>query len=259
MSNPVPPYGHPDDAASLQSLFYEALSKYQSGTGVDLAVHPIANKLKDCVTVDAAIAVFEGELRHTKDVKKRRLVETLKPTVEIILAVVGNGGITGFVGSALKKVGADYDGIIDIYNTVARFLERLRVYISNSPPNLSTILIKTIVEILSISSTITKWVQQGWLKTLGKSFAGSTEITGALKRLDKLTNEELSMAVAEILKAIHTVVRDVSAVKEDVEQNLDTTRTVAAGLTEMQRNELKRRFRDWLSPPNPTTNHHKAR
>ncbi|KAI0263652.1 hypothetical protein BC834DRAFT_305980 [Gloeopeniophorella convolvens] len=154
-------------------------------------------------------------------------------------------GSIGIILRAMKKVGADYDGIIDIYNSIARFLERLRVYISVSTPHLWEVLVKTIAELLSISSTITKWVQQGLLKTFRKAFMGSTEITDALKRLDKLTNEELSMAVAEILRVIRNVSRDVSTVK--------------GGLTEIQRNELKRRFRDWLSPPNPMTNHHEAR
>jgi hypothetical protein len=59
---------------------------------------------------------------------------------------------------------------------------------------------------------------------------GRTDIDDALKRLDKLTNEEVRMATALILKAT---------------RNIDD-------------NQLRENLRKWLSPPDPSKNHNIA-
>jgi len=46
---------------------------------------------------------------------------------------------------------------------------------------------------------------EGCSETFGKKLIGRTDIGDVLKRLDKLTQEEARMAVAQNLKAMHTV------------------------------------------------------
>jgi hypothetical protein len=50
----------------------------------------------------------------------------------------------------------------------------------------------------------------------GKRLIGRTDIEDALKRLDKLTNEEARMAIAENLRATHAVDERVRGVTEQV-------------------------------------------
>jgi hypothetical protein len=64
-----------------------------------------------------------------------------------------------------------------------------------------------------------------------KNLIGRNDIGDALKRLDKLTQEEAQMAIAETLKISHDLV------------------------VRQLRQELQR----WLSPPDPSTNHNIAR
>jgi hypothetical protein len=59
---------------------------------------------------------------------------------------------------------------------------------------------------------------------------GRTDVEDALKRLDKLTNEEARMATAIVLKAT---------------RNIDD-------------NQLRENLRKWLSPPDPSKNHNIA-
>ena len=46
-----------------------------------------------------------------------------------------------------------------------------------------------------------------------KMLIGRTDVEDALKRLDKLTNEEARMATAQVLRVTHTVAEDVDQVK----------------------------------------------
>jgi archaellum component FlaC len=57
-----------------------------------------------------------------------------------------------------------------------------------------------------------------------KKLIGKTDIEDALKRLDKLTNEEVRMATAQVLEAMHTVDDKVGRVEDKV---LDVDKKVA--------------------------------
>jgi hypothetical protein len=61
-------------------------------------------------------------------------------------------------------------------------------------------------------TTLTERYTEKYLKKL----IGRTEIDDALKRLDKLTQEEARMAAAEILKVTHTVDKRVEGVADTV-------------------------------------------
>ena len=105
----------------------------------------------------------------------------------------------------------------------------------------------------------------------------------ALKRLDKLTQEEARMAAAQNLKATHTVdervkgvVDAVEAIDNKVAGVNDRVKEIAGDVDEMRRlsssltnadylvslilsgNQLRKSTHKWLSPPDPSTNHNIA-
>ena len=59
---------------------------------------------------------------------------------------------------------------------------------------------------------MTELVSEKYLKRL----IGRTEIEDALKRLDRLTQEEARMATAQILKLAHTVDENVREIRDEV-------------------------------------------
>jgi archaellum component FlaC len=61
-------------------------------------------------------------------------------------------------------------------------------------------------------TTLTEWCSETYIKKL----IGRTEIEDALKRLDKLTQEEARMAAAQNLKVTHTVDKRVEGVADTV-------------------------------------------
>jgi archaellum component FlaC len=58
---------------------------------------------------------------------------------------------------------------------------------------------------------------EGWLEKYVKKLVGRTEMEDALKKLDKLTQEEARMAAAQNLKATHAVDERVKVVVDTVE------------------------------------------
>jgi hypothetical protein len=58
---------------------------------------------------------------------------------------------------------------------------------------------------------------EGWLGKYAKKLVGRTEMEDALKKLDKLTQEEAWMAAAQNLKATHAVDERVKGVVDTVE------------------------------------------
>jgi hypothetical protein len=57
---------------------------------------------------------------------------------------------------------------------------------------------------------------EGCSEKFAKRLIGRTEMEDALKRLDKLTQEEVRMAIAQNLKVTHTVVDTVAAIDDSV-------------------------------------------
>ncbi|KAF8496549.1 hypothetical protein F5888DRAFT_1635038 [Russula emetica] len=71
-------------------------------------------------------------------------------------------------------------------------------------------------EVLSILGIAMKEIKQGRMKKIAKKLIGRTEIEDALKRLDKLTQEEVRMATAQNPKVTHTVDKGVREVVDTV-------------------------------------------
>ena len=69
---------------------------------------------------------------------------------------------------------------------------------------------------MSICYTSTSFLIDGCSEKIVKKLIGRTEIEDALKRLDKLTQEEVRMAIAQNLKITHAVDKGVREVQNTV-------------------------------------------
>jgi hypothetical protein len=138
---------------------------------------------------------------------------------------------------------------------------------------------KILVEVLSILAIATKEIKQGRTSEYSayitsplierspgkymKKLIGRTDIEDALKRLDKLTQEEARMATAQVLKATHSVDDRVREVADNVDQvkRLSYNNLVRSGCGAscvLSGNQLWDSLHKWLSPPDPSTNHNIA-
>ncbi|KAI0263801.1 hypothetical protein BC834DRAFT_295089 [Gloeopeniophorella convolvens] len=111
--------------SNLQSLFSDAIDRYRNDTGIDMATHPLADKLKSCRTVDSVVSVFQSQLHLFESMrssgKKAKIITALKPTIEIMLALLDNDALQGVVSSVFPPANAIFSGIGILLGVSAHF------------------------------------------------------------------------------------------------------------------------------------------
>ncbi|KAH8986694.1 hypothetical protein EDB92DRAFT_1818181 [Lactarius akahatsu] len=211
-------------AASLlnfQSIFHASLKAYEKRTKKDLLAHPLAARLHGCNSPADILAVLQDQVQEFEQSRSvdDRLTKWLDPTVNVLYAfsaTLGEGvGLVfspakvifagaGVLLLAAKDVRESQDALVDVFERVENFFKRLETY-TEVPPTaaMTDIIMKIMVEVLGILAISTKEIKQGRTKKYLKKLAGRTELDDALKRLDKLTQEEARMAAAQLLKIAH--------------------------------------------------------
>jgi hypothetical protein len=116
-------------------------------------------------------------------------------------------------------VNASQDMLVDLFERIESVFQRIESYTELKPSEAMTdMMVKIIVEVLSVLAIVTVEIKQRrrsqfitsdfWVLTHGflylekflKKLLGRHDVEDALKRLDKLTQEEAKMATAEVLK-----------------------------------------------------------
>ena len=141
------------------------------------------------------------------------------------------GHCNAHISQAAKDTQASQDTLIDIFERIEMFFRRLEIYTElPSTMEMMDTIVHILAEVLSILGIATKEIRQGrmskyllckykdvdlrCLEKYVKTLTGKTEMEDALKRLDKLTQEEARMAAAQNLKATHTVDERVKGVAD---------------------------------------------
>jgi hypothetical protein len=124
-----------------------------------------------------------------------------------------------WVSQAAKDVSASYDTLLDLLQTIERFLSRLNIY-TRIPltPAMSNVVVKVMGEILSTLALATKQVKKGRLSVcccskcdifiqrttekFVKKLLGENEIEAVLHRLDRLTQDEARATGSQILEVV---------------------------------------------------------
>ncbi|KAH9055679.1 hypothetical protein EDB87DRAFT_1280661 [Lactarius vividus] len=245
MSQPPAPISMPQDPATtpsesssnIERIFDAALKSYKKKTKNDLKNHDLFKQLETCNSPAAILAVFQAaQFDPSRTAGDDRLKKWLVPTINVLYAFSGTLGEgvalvfppaklvfagVGVLLLAAKDVIASQDILIDIFGRIESFFVRLDVY-TGDPLTLAMTdkMAQITVETLDILATATKEMEQSRAKRFLKKVAGWTDLEDGLKKLDKLTNEEVLMATAQILKVTHRTNDKVTGVGEDV-RNVD--------------------------------------
>ncbi|KAH9061883.1 hypothetical protein EDB87DRAFT_1576217 [Lactarius vividus] len=221
---------------SFETIFEDALEAYNKQTKKYIASHPLIVQLKPCGTPSAILDVLRAQVQVFGQSQNpdEKLTAWLVPTVNVLHKfsatlgkVVGlvfppsNAIFTGIgiLLQAITDVHASQEALIDLFGRIEHLFKRLEAYIEIQPTAaMVDIIVKIMVEVLSIFGTITKEIKQGRMKKYLKMLVGWTDIEDSLNRLDRLTQEEVRMAAAEALKINHGINDKVKAVDEKVER-----------------------------------------
>ena len=132
-----------------------------------------------------------------------------------------------------KGVAESKDTLIDIFGRIEGFFGRLNTY-TKVPltPSMMDKMVQITVEILDILAIATKEMKQNRASEFDfrfrsheaehlsekfvKRVVGRTDLEDGMKRLDKLTNEEVLMAIAQLQEVTHDIDNNVTEVNEGV-------------------------------------------
>ncbi|KAH9009284.1 hypothetical protein EDB85DRAFT_2298652, partial [Lactarius pseudohatsudake] len=326
-------------STTFETIFTAALKSYKQQTKRDITSLPLSTHLQSCDSPSAIINVLRAQFRtfDRSQAANERWTKWLDPIVNVLYAfsvTLGNGvglifppsnvifaGI-GVLLQAIKDVRSSQDALLVLFGRLEYFFKRLEQYIEVRPTAAMTdIVVKIMVEVLSILGIVTKEIGQGRTKAYLKKLIGRKDVEDALQRLDALTQEEARMAAAEVLviarsiddkvKHVGDKVKDVGdKVKEvddkvkEVDEKVEAVddrvqvvdvkidgidnkiRTVDSKVNgvdhkvgsviqgvketgvaiqqvvnqviDLNRNELRKDLRKWVSPPDPSVNYNTA-
>ncbi|KAH9988255.1 hypothetical protein BJV74DRAFT_466417 [Russula compacta] len=165
---------------NFRSIFNDALDSYAKQTGIDLTSHPSADRLRSCNTSEAVLQSLQERESAFNDYrnKNQKLINCLRPIVQVVHAFSGiladvaslvpfqptNTILTGIdvLLTAALGVSASYDALVDLFDCVANFLKRLRIYTEITlDPTMTHILVTIMVEVLFVLALATKQIKQG--------------------------------------------------------------------------------------------------
>ncbi|KAI9436589.1 hypothetical protein H4582DRAFT_2129846 [Lactarius indigo] len=256
-------------SSNFQSIFYTALKAYEKKTKKDLLAHPLAAQLQACNSPADILVILQDRVRELDQSRSadERLSRWLNPTIDVLYAfsaTLGEGvGLVfspakvifagaGVLLLAAKDVEAGQDALADLFERIENFFKRLESYTSVRPTDLMTdMIVKIMVEVLNIFAIATKEMKQSRAKKYLKKLVGKKEMEDALKRLDRLTQEEALMAAAEMLRLTQIITNDGKETKQAVQK-------LASSVDDMKWNESRKSLREWVIPPDPSTNHNIA-
>ncbi|KAH9969668.1 hypothetical protein BC827DRAFT_22708 [Russula dissimulans] len=263
--------------SNFQSILNAALEGYEKRTKERLLTHPLAAQLQLCNSPAEVLSVLEALLQQF-DQRRRsdeRLRNWLIPTVNVLYtfsATLGKGarlvfspasvmftGI-GVLLLAAKDAEASQGALVDLSGRIENFFRRIESY-TDVPPTAAMldIIIKIMIEVLSMLAVATKEIKQGRAKKYIQKLMGKNDIDNALKRLDTLTQEEVRIATAEVLKVMRGTDQNVKAILNDRKEIKTGIQQTESKVDDVKRKQLRRELRNWLSPPDPSTNHNIAR
>ncbi|KAH8986063.1 hypothetical protein EDB86DRAFT_3246192 [Lactarius hatsudake] len=229
-------------SSNFRTIFVAALKKYEKKTKTDLLTHPLATQLQSCDSSSDILAVLHDKADEFDQSRthNERLSSWLNPTINVLYAfsaTLGEGvGLifspakvvsagAGVLLLTAKEVESSQEALADVFERIENFFKRLESYTEVTQTEAMTdIIVKIMVEVLDIFAIATKEMKQSRAKKFLMKLVGRKDMEDALKRLDKLTQEEARMAAAQILNLTHAVdnkVTDVGNRLKDVDDKMD--------------------------------------
>ncbi|KAH8987319.1 hypothetical protein EDB92DRAFT_1145230 [Lactarius akahatsu] len=267
----------PVSSSQFKSILDAALAEYKKKTGNDLLDNWLAKELQSCESAEAVLAIIQHQAKAFDRFRRadKGLMKWIGPSVHVLYTLsvtLGEGagmalpsakavfaGI-GVLLATAKDVWASHDALVDLFERIQFFLKRLGVHTQISPTeDLVEILVKIVAEVLSILSTATKEMQQSRTKSYFRKLVGRTDIEDALKRLDSLTQEEVRMAIAQVLKAINELKDGAKKADETMQQIANNVDEIKDDVEKIMWNQIEQDVRKWFSAPDPSVNYNFAR
>jgi hypothetical protein len=135
------------------------------------------------------------------------------------------------VSQAASGITSSYDSLLELFECLGSFLKRLEIYTRIPPtPMMISVIVKIMAELFSVLAVATKQIRQGRfskytatstlpiihcaIEKFTRKLLGECEVEAVLMRLDRLTQDEACMTIAQTLGVVHGLVGNVKVVME---------------------------------------------
>ncbi|KAH9958145.1 hypothetical protein BC827DRAFT_1156951 [Russula dissimulans] len=228
-------------SSNYQLIFDNALKAYKKKTGKNLRSDPLLLGLGTCDSPDALLNTLRQHVptfdqSASSDARLTNWINLIVNVLATFSTSIGAAVSLAYppvgwvyasflpvrqfnaqIGQAAQAVNASQGVLVDLFERIENFFKRLEAYVELPPTEgMTHIIVKVMAEVLLILALATKEIKQGRTKKLLKKLVGRSDIEDALRRLDKLTQEESLMAAAQGLRATHGVSEAVNGVASDV-------------------------------------------
>ncbi|KAH9971083.1 hypothetical protein BGW80DRAFT_1253517 [Lactifluus volemus] len=270
------------DSSTLQSLLDDAVKQYQAKVGASLIEHQLAIRLRSCHTIESINQVLEEQLQAFRkslgNDRHPKMTKSILHTVNVLHTVFTGSGTAlrglqgaiqaghgvasvsippirlifsaiGILLAAVKDVNAGYDLLFELFDSLGNVVQRLDIYTQASPTTaVRKVVVKIIIEMLSTLALATEQIKQSRLKKFGLKLFGENKVEGALKKLDKLIQEEVRATAAQTLGVVSRIEKNSRVIMDG-----DTSHA-----KKEKADQMRRDLQHWLSPPDPSKNHNIA-
>ena len=143
-----------------------------------------------------------------------------------------------WVLQAASGVSSSYEALLDLFECLGSFLKRLDIY-TNIPPTpiMTDLIIKIMLELLSVLALATKQIRQGRfskhviiyglfvaqcaIEKFTMKLLGDHDVEAVLQRLNRMTQDEVRIAIAQTLSTVHGLVTNTRVVMEGAQFMFD--------------------------------------
>ncbi|KAI0030112.1 hypothetical protein K488DRAFT_72459 [Vararia minispora EC-137] len=263
-------------AARFGALLEEAIHRFRDETHLDLLAQPYG-KFLECDSVDDLVSTLKKQNKAFDNFRahEENIRAVLAPIFRLVRVFLETGSEVA-AASATRGVSEVYDALGVLFRRLGMFLGRLDIYLqSPSEPNaaLKNIFISIFFKLFAVLRIVTKYLKledndkkkpfivrfsrslsvRRRMKDFGQVLLGNTEVKDVLAELDDLTKEEGLATAATTL----VVTQEIRA---DVQDGWSQIRIPSAHSNfQSARKDVGTDIRDWLDPPNPSSNHDQLR
>ncbi|KAF8257173.1 hypothetical protein EI94DRAFT_1709496 [Lactarius quietus] len=224
-------------------LITNALDDYSKETGVEIVEHPFTIQLQVVDSPDDILRHFEAKANAFEVYRdgNHKLMNWLVPVVQVI------HGLSGVLGDAVSLmqfkpaqaifvsvdvlitaadgINSSYDALVDLFYYIGSLFKRIQIYTHVlSTPVMTDMIVKIMIELLSVFAIATKQIKQGRFKNIAKKLLGQREIEAVLQRLDRLSQEEARMVAAQVLDVVYGLLSNLKVVMDDGKASIDGIR-----------------------------------
>ncbi|EIM86386.1 uncharacterized protein STEHIDRAFT_110908 [Stereum hirsutum FP-91666 SS1] len=246
-AEPSPEHVDSPKRTDLEELWEIALGRFSKEGGSNLPPSVAQTSLEDCLSsFQQTVDVFE---RKTEEKEKvRDGIKAILEGIEAASGLLGEGvsiafppaktifTAVGMLAKAGQKTIKKYDLMLELLHEIGAFVDRMNVH-KNNPisDEIKKIILSFLSELLKAIVALSTFMEANIAVSFLKEVRGQDEdINGAIKKMARLAAQEAGMVGA-------LTNRNVKKIMERQE--------------DAQEQKLREKIRNWLSPPDPSTNH----